>query len=185
VFMHQKDVTKYPECTKLLANLAAALRGKPQVLKAFLDACQADELNGATPQAVETIARRALQWATPPRIVLMQGTLSHAGDDACGSTHTFGTLGMFLEITDIWFDGYEFGSNADHANNANRLTITLLHEIVHWVRYTAGADSDILVGGRFRGHYEEAGSWFEMQAFGAVNNCTPANVTDAILSRRK
>jgi hypothetical protein len=183
VFLDQKVVTKYPECTKLIMSLDATLVGK--VRKAFLDACQADELNGATPQAVEKIALEALKWAVPPRVILMQGTTMTGRDDACGSTRTFGTLGMNLEITDIWFDGFEFGSKVDRANNANRLKITLLHEIVHYVRYKAGADADILVGGRIKGHYEEAGAWFEMQAFGAVNNCTPDNVSDSILSRRE
>lgn len=183
MFMDKAFVSKYPQCTVLLQTLAGSLRAHPTVLNAFLQACLADIQRG-NPTDTERIARRALTWATPPEVVVVEGLLrvpiaGTAGHVACGFHNTF--LGAnHLEVTDIWFDGFEFGSRVDRDRNAHRLTTTVLHEAVHWVRQQANA-ADEVTGLGFG--VEEAGAAFERLAFG-VMNCTEDEISDAILSRR-
>jgi hypothetical protein len=99
--------------------------------------------------------------------------------EACGFTDTFGKT-PFIIITYVWFDAYEFGIDSEREKNATRLIRTLLHETVHWVRETIGADDQITVGGRFRGHMEEAGRYFESRAFATPSLCNDAEILDAL-----
>ena len=55
--------------------------------------------------------------------------------------------------------------------------------MVHWVRDAVGAEEDITSGG-YKGTPEEAGHYFEMQAYGARNVCTDDDIKDAIGSMR-
>jgi hypothetical protein len=89
-----------------------------------------------------------------------------------------------IEITDIYFEAFEFGlASTDQVNNAARLTRTLLHELVHWVREQANALDDVDMG--FKAPPMEAGQFFEQLAFGSAPLCDDANIQDAILSVRK
>jgi hypothetical protein len=192
MFMVKQDETKYPKCTKLISTLDGTLRGRPQVLNAFLKACMADDQFTSSPKQVEAIARKALRWATPPQIVVAQGIIKavvggQTNVPTCGWNNGFGTAfgrPTFLEVTSIWFDAFEFGSSFDHDRNADRLTRTVLHETVHWVRDEAGASEMAMDGSVVRGgHFQEAGHLFELWAFGVANICTKAELEDAILSR--
>jgi hypothetical protein len=187
MFLDAADMKQFPKCTQVLQHLEVTLRGRPKVLNAFLRACMADD-QGQPPRVAEGIARsRALRWGTGPRIDVLQGTIrAPAGGqivDACGFHNTFGNFNQ-LEVTSVWFDGVEFGSNADLVKNIERLTITVLHEAVHWVRQEAGATDDIRTGGKYKGGSSyEAGGWFETEALGR-RVCTPDELSDAILSRQ-
>jgi hypothetical protein len=185
--MDPSDMKKYPKCTQLIKTLESSLKGKRRILDAFIEACTADDQN-QSPIVAERIAReQALRWATGPRVDVHEGLIRPpvAGKivDACGFTDTFGKT-PFVIVTSFWFDAVEFGFDVDPDRSANRLTRTLLHELVHWVRNEANASDEILVGGALKGHYREAGEVFEEMAFGSANICTDDEVWAAILSRR-
>jgi hypothetical protein len=181
--MGPEDMKKYPDCTKLLQHLKIT----PKILNAFLESCKADALNGASPARVEHVARTALLWGGAPLVDVHAGDLNvpvlgNVGP-ACGFTNTFGKGDPFIIVTHIWFDAYENCGEADRLKNAARLTRTLLHEMVHWVRDKVKADDDITIGG-FKGTPEEAGHFFEMKAYGSRNICNEAEIKDAIASMR-
>jgi hypothetical protein len=187
MFMLKDDMTKFPRCTALLKNLDATLKGRPKVLDAFLEVCKAGDQLKSTPQQVEVIARRALKWGTPPRLEVAEGmvkgvAMGHSFE-GCGWNNDFGKT-PFLVVTSFWFDAFEFGI-VDRDKNAERLTRTVLHETVHWVRSEAGATDDAMDGSLFgKGQLREAGELFEERAFGVASVCTNAELLDAILSRR-
>jgi hypothetical protein len=181
--MDPEDMKKYPDCTKLLQHLVIPAK----VLNAFLEACKADDLRGASPARVEHIARTALRWGGAPLVDVHAGdlkvpALGNVGL-ACGFTNTFGKGDPFVIVTHIWFDAYENCGEADRAKNAARLTRTMLHEMVHWVRDQVRADDDVTIGG-FKGTPQEAGHFFEMNAYGSHNVCNDADMKDAIASMR-
>lgn len=189
--MYKDDMKKYPKCAALIRALESTLKGNQKVLNAYLQACMEDDQNKSAAAAGQ-VARKALKWATAPQIELKEGLIEApvAGEfsDACGFHNTFGkALGTgkhLIVITSIWFDAFEFCSaETDRRDNARRLTATLLHETVHWVREEADASNLLLVGG-FKGHYQEAGRTFEEWAFGSPSVCTDADLHDAILSMR-
>jgi hypothetical protein len=159
------------------------LKGQSQVIDAFIQACTAD--NQPLRSQAKRIALLALKWASDPLVVVSQDSKAIAGGqvvDACGFHHHL--LGVNqLEITHTWFEAYEFGSNYDRPKNADRLTRTLLHETVHWVRDTAGA-SDQIEPATFKGSREEAGHFFEQLAFGTNNICLDTELEDAMFSIR-
>jgi hypothetical protein len=182
--MLNDEMRKYPECVKLIQHLEARVKAQKGVLEAFLRACTAEDQpkkSKARPMALQ-----CLKWATDPLVVVSESGQAVAGGevvDACGFHNTL--LGVNrLEITQVWFDGYEFGSKADRDRNAARLTTTLLHEAVHWVRDAVGA-SDEIAPATFRDFPEEAGHFFEKLAFGKPNICTTGELDDAILSIRR
>jgi hypothetical protein len=181
--MGPEDIKKYPDGAKLLQNLIIT----PKVLNAFLAACQEDDLRGADPARVEHIARTALRWGGEPLVDVHAGDLKvpALGDVglACGFTDTFPGHAPYIIVTHIWFDAYENCGEADRPKNAARLTRTLLHEMVHWVRDKVGADDEVRPGG-FKGTREEAGHYFEMKAYGSHNVCTDAEMKAAIDSMR-
>lgn len=185
--MFPEDMKKYPKCTALITTLEGTLKGKPKVLNAFLQACTADDQFQPLSVAEKIAREKALRWAAGPRVDVHEGLIkaTEGGQvvDACGFQPPYGSAQLIL-ITSIWFDAFEFGSGADRDNNANRLTRTLLHELVHWVRQEARASDEILVGGAYKGHYQEAGSLFEEWAFGTRSICTPDQISDAIMSIR-
>jgi hypothetical protein len=151
----------------------------PKVIKAFIDACTADAQIGSGAGAAEKFARQALTWATPP-VVRPSKTLLRGTSPMCGLFFK----GDLVDVTDIYFNAFEFGSEPDRNNNARRLTTTVLHEAVHWVRRRAGATANVFMG--FGG--EEAGDAFERLAFGQGSNvCTigrNSEVEDALFSVR-
>lgn len=163
LFLDPSDAAMYPKSAKLISTIASRLHGMPDVEKFFFEACAADELNKATAQDAKKVALGALQSGKAPFVDVHQGELKvpEGGKivDACGFTDTFGKA-PFIIITYIWFDAFEFGIDTQLDKNATRLIRTLLHETVHWVRETIGADDQITVGGRFKGHLEEAGRYF-------------------------
>jgi len=192
VFLNPPDANKYPKCAKWMSALEQRVKSTPKLLNAFIQACVADDQFKSTPAQVERIARRALAWAAPPRIEVYDDgllTVPEAGVPvlACGYTNVleiaFGRK-PFLLITSIWFDAVEFGNPDEQSKNVERLTRTLLHEAVHWVRNEAGASDSILVGG-YKGQYKEAGRTFEEWAYGSPNVCTKENIEDAIFSIQK
>ena len=181
--MGPEDIKKYPDGAKLLQKLPVPAK----VLNAFLEACKADDLRGADPAMVEHVARTALHWGGPPLVDVHAGDLrvSAMGEvgPACGFTDTFPGHAPFVIVTHIWFDAYENCGEADRAKNAARLTRTMLHEMVHWVRDQVRADDDVTIGG-FKGTPQEAGHFFEMNAYGSHNVCNDADMKDAIASMR-
>lgn len=188
--MANDDMKKYPECVKLIQHLEARVRGQKKVLAAFLQACTADDQpepkkSKVKPPDARTVALQCLKWAVDPLVIVSASGQAVAGGEvveACGFHNTL--LGVNrLEITQVWFDGFEFGSNVDRERNALRLTTTLLHEAVHWVRDKVGA-SDEIAPATFRDSPQEAGHFFEQLAFGRPNICTTDEVADAILSVR-
>ena len=156
LFLHRSDAEMYPQSAKLVSTIASCLHGMPDVEKFFFEACEADELNKATAADAKRAARAALQAGNRPFVDVHQGELKvpEGGKivEACGFTDTFGKT-PFIIITYVWFDAYEFGIDSEREKNATRLIRTLLHETVHWVRETIGADDQITVGGRFQGAY--------------------------------
>jgi hypothetical protein len=178
--MASEDIKKYPDSAKLFHHLRSQIT--PKVLQAFFDSCQADYLNGANPAHVDHVARTALLWGGPPLLDVHQHELKVPERGvvvpACGFTDTFPGHAPYIIVTHIWFDAYEYCGEADRAKNAARLIRTALHETVHWVRDAVGADDDITAGG-YKGTAEEAGHYFEMQAYGTRNICTDDNMKDA------
>lgn len=192
MFLEPNDANHYPKCTTLITALDHRLKSNQMVLKAFMQACTADDQYKSKPGQVDKIARRALKWATPPKIEVVQGNMQaiEGGEvaEACGyhkvTEIAFGRK-PFIEITSVWFDAVEFGDPDEQSKNFERLTRTLLHETVHWVRNEAGASDMVLIGGGYRGEYKEAGRTFEEWAYGSPNVCTAENIADALLSIRK
>ncbi len=181
--MYKSEMQKYPECVKLIQHLETRVKGQPKVLEAFLRACTADDQPKKS--NAKTVALQCLKWAVDPLVVVSatgQAVADGQAVDACGFHNTL--LGVNqLEIIQVWWDGYEFGSPSDRIRNAHRITTTLLHEAVHWVRDTVGA-SDEIAPPTFRDFPEEAGHFFERLAFGKPNVCTVEELDDAILSVR-
>src|SRR6266404_6777049 len=112
--MVKEDRTKYPKCATLLMGLGTSLKARPKVLNTFLDICKADEQYKSTARQVEAIARRALQWGTPPNIVvakgLVKGIVRGQSFEGCGWNNGFGQAfgrAVFIEATSIWFDAFE------------------------------------------------------------------------------
>src|SRR5258708_24035145 len=177
--MDPVDIKAFPDCANLLRHIRT--RVTQRVLDAFFESCKADSLNGVDPAHIDRIAHAALMWGVPPLVDV------HAGElrvpvrgiigPACGFTDTFGSP-VFIIITHIWFDAFETCGQSDRARNAERLTRTVLHEMVHWVRDAVGADEAITVGG-FKGTPEEAGHFFEKKAYGTSNICTEAEIKAA------
>ena len=184
MFMDPTDMKVYPKSTRLLQTLGTALDAK--IRDAFLEACMADDQFQNPPKVAKRIAlEQALRWSAGPRVHVHEGFVRATADgeviDACGYQPPFGSA-MLLIITDIWFDAFEFGTDVDRPRNAHRLTRTVLHEAVHWVRQKAGASDQILIGGGYKGSYEEAGHVFEKWAYGDSNICTEAQLFDALAS---
>src|SRR5215211_3211403 len=188
MFMSREDLKKYPKCAKLLGALAGTLPGQAKVFNAFLDACMADDQTQSTKVARTMALTKALPWGPGPRIdvtVDVRATDSGQIVEACGYQVPFKLKGRpdIIQITSVWFDAVEFGV-VDTQKNAGRLTRTLLHELVHWVRQEAGASDEVQIGGHYKGRTMEAGHFFEQNAFGSPNVCTSDELLDAVLSRR-
>jgi zincin-like metallopeptidase toxin 3 of polymorphic toxin system len=191
MFMDPTDAKKYPKCTKFMSTIESTLKKQPTVLKAFLDACKADDQT-LPARDVEKIAReRALRWGAGPRVTVTEGIFdAPSGGEvvkACGFMNGIGNAlnkknPLFIQITSFWFDAFEFGY--DPARAGNRLTRTLLHELVHWVRDATKASNLILVGGGYKGEYKEAGHVFEENAYGRTNICNDDEIFDALTSFR-
>ena len=141
--MYKSEMQKYSECVKLIQHLETRVKGQPKVLEAFLRACTADDQPKKS--KAKTVALQCLKWAVDPLVVVSasgQAVADGQAVDACGFHNTL--LGVNqLEIIQVWWDGYEFGSPGDRIRNAHRITTTLLHEAVHWVRDTVGASDEI------------------------------------------
>jgi hypothetical protein len=183
--MNAADIKAYPDCAKLLQEIRTRVTTK--VLNAFFESCKAEYLNGVDPGHTDRVAHGALMWGQAPAVSVHAGELKvpELGKivPACGFTDTFPGHPPFIIITHIWFDAFETCGETDRAKNAERLTRTVLHETVHWVRDAVGADEDITEGG-FRGHPEEAGHFFETKAYGTSNICTEAEIKAAIATMR-
>lgn len=181
MLMHKDDIARYPRCAALLQRLPGMISGT-KVFDAFIEACTMDEQTNAG-RARRIAVDQALRWAVGPMVEPVPGLLKAPvqGEmtEACGFFPAFFRPFDRVLVTDIWFKGYEFGLASDQEAAAHRLARTTLHELVHWVREMAGASDQVLVGGLIRGHYEEAGHYFEMKAFGTPNVCTDADLLDA------
>jgi zincin-like metallopeptidase toxin 3 of polymorphic toxin system len=180
MFFAQDDMQKYPRCMVLLQALEGATRATPRVFSAFLDACTADDQPDHTGAAARIIAEnRALRLATGPRIIIHEGLIKGKSivgpQDECGRQR-FGVI----EITSIWFNAFEFCTPVDRDKNSSRLTRTILHECVHWVREEANASDDINLG--FKLPPAEAGKFFEDRAYGTRSVCNTDDILDALAS---
>jgi hypothetical protein len=180
--MDPTDMKRYPKGALLLRSLETTLKGKPKVRDAFLRACTEDDQTQPTKVAEDIALKKALRWAVGPRVDVHEGMIkaTESGKvvDACGFQSPFGS-GQLLIITSFFFDAHEFGIDEERGKNASRLTRTVLHEAVHWVRQEARASDEIAVGG-FKGSYKEAGHVFEEWAYGTANICTDEELFDAM-----
>jgi len=191
MFLGPTDAKKYPKCTKFMSTIESTLKTQPKVLTAFLDACKADDQT-LPAKVVEKIAReRALRWGAGPRVEVAEGLFNAlVGGEvhkACGFMNGISNAlnkknPLFIQITSLWFDAFEFGY--DPVRAGNRLTRTLLHELVHWVRAETKASDLILVGGAYKGEYKEAGHLFEEAAYSSPNACNDDEIFDALTSFR-
>jgi Metallopeptidase toxin 3 len=199
MFLDHDDAKRYPKCKGLMMKLEGTLKHQPQVLKAFLDICKAAD-QPLPDKDVEKIAReKALRYGVGPRVKLRDGLFKAAsgGDvvQACGFNNGFdhilhSNLPVYIEITSFWFDAFEFGYEPERAGR--RLTITLLHELIHWVRDLTNASDEVRVsssilasGELVRGQTWEPGFLFEQTAYGIKNNCNEDEIFDAMISFRK
>jgi hypothetical protein len=172
--MHNDYVKNWPQATRFLQELDIRLRSKhKKVLKAFLDACNADiqptpaERKQKQLTDARTIALKALRWGINPFIVVHPGLIK-MGTSACGLQLSHGGSRHRLSVTDIFFDAFEFGDSNEHNNNARRLEAIVLHEAVHWVRQEAGATTEAFDGMQSY----EAGQMFERLAYGTLSCLT-------------
>src|SRR5262245_12330727 len=139
MFMSQDQMETWPRCTKLLQNLETRVQADKPLLNAWLKACMS-EVQRENPKVARKIAlEKALRWATGPRVQVREGLIkipgTDAADGACGYQPAFMGPGNILLITSVWFDAYEYCvTEPDRKKNAHRLTTTVLHEAVHWVR---------------------------------------------------
>ena len=174
--MTDDDVKKYPKGAQLLKGLEKDLLKQPKILNAWLKACM-DYPKDQSEAAARGIAlNQALKWGLGPTIDIRPGLIKIPGQDAyaCGYQPPFSSGRNYLWITSIWFHAYEFSlADTDRKNNAKRLTTTVLHESVHWVREHAGAFNDI--------DAQDAGGVFEDLAFGE-KACTQEAIFDALAS---
>ncbi len=185
--MNREWLGDYPDCMKLFHHLKTSLRSQPKVLKAYLWACTA-EIQRGDPRDTAKIAQDALQWGAPPRIVPVAYPIRPPVEgkfvNACGFHNHLLKGTNQVEIIDVWFDAYETCPDEDRVRNAHRLTTTLLHETIHWVREQANARDEITDSfGKLDFAAEEAGEAFEQLAFGA-RVCTEAEVEAAKHTRR-
>ena len=179
MFMSADDITTFPRCAQLLQNLQGALRADQKTFDAWLKACTADDQRNPPAVARGIALTRALPWATGPRVELVSSLLNQV--DACGLTLPpfNGRLTNAVAVVSIFFVAFEFATNAaDQRNSAFRLTTTVLHELVHWVRQQANATTKILDGLDL----VEAGEFFEREAFGKTMGCTRDDVMDVMES---
>lgn len=186
MFMDPTDIKNFPKCAALLQTLDSTLRSKDKkVFDAFVQTCLADDQT-EKPAVVRRFIDQALKWGTGPRVDVHEGfvraTASGEVIDACGYQPPFGSA-MLLIITSVWFDAFEFCTDVDRPRNAHRLTRTVLHEAVHWVRQQGKASDEVVTGGYREGWpRQEAGHAFETLAYGAENICTPDQILDALAS---
>jgi hypothetical protein len=90
---------------------------------------------------------------------------------------------VVIEVISAWFDAFEFGYYpGDIGRPGRRLTNTLLHELVHWVRGQTKASDEAEVPGYIPG---EAGELFEKIAYGESPYCNDDEVFSAMISFRK
>jgi hypothetical protein len=183
MIMSNDLMATYPRGTKLLQNLESSLKADKPVFDAWLKACMS-EVQRKSPKVARKIAlEKALRWASGPAIVVREGLITIKGTaaehGACGFQPAFMGPGHILLITSVWFDAYEYClTDSDRKKNARRLTTTVLHEAVHWVRQEAEAYDDIEDDDHIP---QDAGSMFERWAFGKMN-CNLEEITDALAS---
>ena len=197
MFLDHDDAKKYPKCMDLMVKLELSLKHQPDVLKAFFTVCKAAN-QPTSAKDVERIAReKALRYGAGPRIKVHEGELKGIVQDTPGGKRTvvqacavnddvtavLRKTPVVIEIISPWFDAFEFGYYpSDPDRPGRRLTITLLHELVHWVRGQTNASADATVPSYIPG---EAGELFEKIAYGDSNLCNDDEIFDAITSFRR
>lgn len=182
MFMHKDDVAKYPKCARLLQRVPGAIRGT-KIYSAFIEACTLAEQEDAA-KAQRIAINEGLRWAAGPMVEPVRGMVKHTDlqdetHESCGYFPAYFRPFDRVLVTDLWFKAYEYGLASEQDYAAERLVRTTLHEVVHWVREMAGASDQVLVGGIIKGHYEEAGHYFETKAYGSANVCTDAELLEA------
>ncbi|MBV9558986.1 MAG: hypothetical protein JOY90_00760 [Bradyrhizobium sp.] len=186
-------------------KLEASLKHQPDVLKAFFTVCNAARQPTPT-KDVEKIAReKALRYGPGPRIKVYERGESfyipgivqdtEGGPrkvvQACAINDTVTAVlhktPVVIEMISPWFDAFEFGYYpGDQGRPGRRLTITLLHELVHWVRGQTKASDNATLPGYIPD--QEAGELFEKVAYGdtiATNLCNDDEILDAVTSFRR
>jgi Metallopeptidase toxin 3 len=197
MFLDHDDEKKYPKCKALMMGIEGSLKHEPDVLKAFLTVCNASS-QPTSAKDVERVAReKALRYGVGPRIKVHEGVLmgivqntpggKRTVVEACAVNDTITAVlrktPVVIEVISAYFDAFEFGYYpGDPFRPGRRLTITLLHELVHWVRGQTKASDDAEVPGFIPG---EAGELFEKIAFGGSDLCNDDEIFDAITSFRK
>ncbi len=179
MFMSPDDIKAFPRCAKLLQSLEGTLKGNKKTFDAWLQACMADVQRQDPALAKKIALTKALPWAAGPRVELSANV--YTLEQACGlTTPPFNGIAAngFL-ILNIYFVAFEYAGAADRPANESRLTTTVLHELVHWVRQKANATMKVLDAD---GNLVEAGEFFEKLAFGATQGCTPDDISDALSS---
>jgi hypothetical protein len=203
MYLDHEDEKKYPKCKELMLKLEGSLKHQPDLLKAFFTVCKAAR-QPTSAKDVERIAReKALRYGAGPRIKVYEGGSkgfyipgmvqdTEGGKreviEACAIndniTAALHKTPVVIEIISPWFDAFEFGYYpGDSGHPGKRLTITLLHELVHWVRGQTKASDNATLPGFIPD--QEAGELFEKVAFGdTAHLCNDDEVFDAITSFR-
>jgi hypothetical protein len=143
-------------------NPAAFKRKQPEVFRIFMNYCQN-----------EKVAKKALAWGELPQVAVAE---SLRGGTLCGATR--GTLNpATIEIAQLRVHPVE-RSPKEIPNAIDRnlwyFEATLLHELIHWVRFRAGVRDPSPV--------PEIGDEFELEVYGELT-CNTESAWNAILDQ--
>jgi len=156
---------KYPLCKRFASTElqpSQLKRTKPKVWNAFVKACES-----------ESWAKTALDWDNPsgPTITPVAGltsTPSPAFNNilGCGFTRA-PRFNAPISIDSLLFNALEYSVYAGDTDFAKlHFEVTILHELVHWSRFSSGANDLLWTEPPIAN--AEAGSVFEMWAYGQL-----------------
>jgi hypothetical protein len=156
------DIKNFPQCTLVMQSRLqpkTLKKDQEKVFSAFLRACGGTKKsNGA--------ALKALTWGEYPIVGVVQGLID--GQD-CGQWKP--AFPNVVRITSRRVTPLEeciqYGVSQDVADNTRLFECTLLHEIVHFVRYRV----DLMDSDWDFPDSEEPGTQFELWAYGELQ-CT-------------
>jgi hypothetical protein len=173
MYWSDKEIEQFPRSTVAMKHLLTPgnlENNRPKVFTAFLNTCENKRL-----------AKAALGWGNAPLVIVREGLIKlPGGGEACGVYR--GTVNPdSVEISNLRVTPLERCTEVDLDANKIRFECTLLHELVHWVRYQAGLrDSD---WDKFPDSPMEAGGQFEYWAYGELQ-CTTDEIWQSMLTYR-
>jgi len=159
MFWSGDNLRNFAQCTLVMQSRLqpkTLKKNQEKVFSAFLRAC------GGTKKSNEA-ALKALTWGEYPNVTVVRGLID--GEDCGQWKPAFPNL---VKITSYRITPLEeciqYGVSQDVADNTRLFEGTLLHEIVHFVRYRAGLlDNDWDFPDT-----EEPGGQFEIWAYGEL-----------------